>query len=94
MDPQSYLAFLGVISPNVRESKTVLDSRFHAMESGIYGVESRIQNCWIPEFTAKISTVPLRGASHLTTIWTNIIIYKELLKLAMKLILPPGHVIP
>ena len=36
MDSQSYLAFLGVISPNVRESKTVLDSGFHAMESGIY----------------------------------------------------------
>ena len=61
MDPQSYLSFLGVISPNVRESKTVLDSGFHAMESGIYGAESRIQNCWIPEFTAKISTVPETG---------------------------------
>ena len=41
---------LAHVSPDIRESKTVLDSRFHAVDSGFQELDSRflISRNWIP----------------------------------------------
>ena len=43
--------FVTGAAPNVRESKTVLDSRFHAVDSGfqVLDIELFVRGTWIPD---------------------------------------------